>query len=409
MRRAPLVLIALLICGAAVGACGGDDDGGDSATSTPTAQATATIEGNASPVASPGARTDAPKEDGYSAQQVFPQADFDQMLLMKQIPGDERHALVVSQAGTIYRVSLDTDEAAPFLDVSDRMLRIRGMEEGLLGLAFAPDYATSGHFYVYYSAGPPRHSVIARYTATGDTADHESEQIVLEVPQPFANHNGGALEFGPDGMLYIALGDGGSGGDPLGNGQNPNELLGSILRIDVSTQPYSIPPDNPFANGGGAPEVFAYGLRNPWRFTFDTKTNDIWVADVGQNQIEEVEKIEKGGNYGWSIMEGDACYNAATCDRTGLILPRAQYTHADGCSVTGGYVYHGTAMPELEGWYVYGDFCSGIVWAVDTASDSSPPVRLMDTGKPISAFAQTDDGEVYMVTFANAIYSIVRK
>lgn len=233
----------------------------------------------------------------------------------------------------------------------------------------------------------------------------------MEVAQPFANHNGGHLLFGPDGYLYIGLGDGGSGGDPQGHGQDTSTLLGSLLRIDVSGGGggYAIPPDNPFANGGGAPEVWAYGLRNPWRFAFDPETQQLWLADVGQNALEEVDRIQKGGNYGWNIMEGDRCFNPRSdCPTSGLILPRAVYGRAEGCSVTGGFVYRGRALPELSGWFVYGDFCSGRVWAVNIADDS-PAVQLMESGPSIAAFAEDADRELYLVTFNEAIYRIERR
>jgi glucose/arabinose dehydrogenase len=228
---------------------------------------------------------------------------------------------------------------------------------------------------------------------------------MLEVAQPFANHNGGALEFGPDGMLYVALGDGGSGGDPQGNGQNTNALLGKILRIDVSGDAYRVPPDNPFAGGGGRGEIWAYGFRNPWRITFDRETGELWAGDVGQNTWEEVDRVVRGGNYGWNVLEGNECFRAPTCDRDGKISPRAVYPTADGCAVTGGYVYRGTSMPDLRGWYVYADYCSGVVWALNPADDS-PPVELASTGQTIPSFAEAPDGELYFLSFGRAVYRL---
>jgi glucose/arabinose dehydrogenase len=284
------------------------------------------------------------------------------------------------------------------------------MEEGLLGLAFAPDFTSSHKFYVYYSAGNPRRAVLSRFVADGDRADPATEQVLLQIDEPFANHNGGQLAFGPDGYLYVGVGDGGSGGDPMGNGQNVNAILGKVLRIDVSGAAYTIPPDNPFANGGGKPEIFAWGFRNPWRFSFDTATRQLWVADVGQNMWEEVDRVEKGKNYGWNIMEGSHCFKPSSgCDTSGLELPRAEYSHDEGCSISGGFVYRQGALRELEGWFVYSDFCSGRIWALNTADDASEPVQLADSKLPVVSFMQGADHELYLVTFASAIYRLERK
>jgi glucose/arabinose dehydrogenase len=356
--------------------------------------------------------TACPKPNGYTAVAVFPQINFDQMLGLQPIPGDGAFAAVVSKDGVIRRASL-SDDAAPvtvFLDISGRLIQNPGQEEGLLGLAFAPDYASSGKFYVYYSAGGPRRAVLSRFIAQGDHADPASEHVLLQIDEPYPNHNGGSLAFGPDGMLYVGVGDGGSGGDPQGNGQNTNTLLGKILRIDVSGVEYAIPSDNPFAAGGGRGEIFAYGLRNPWRINFDAKTGQLWAADVGQNAWEEVDRVVSGGNYGWSVWEGKHCYAGARCDGTsGMILPRAEYSHEFGCSITGGYVYRGKAMPELAGWYVYGDYCSGRVWAVDAATDAGAAIPLADTGASITSFGQDTAGELYLVTFNNKILKLTQK
>jgi glucose/arabinose dehydrogenase len=351
-----------------------------------------------------------PKPNGYQAVHVLPHIAYGGMLGLQPIPGDGDHAVVLTQDGVVYRVSLTnpSEPAGVFLDVRDRMIRNHDTEEGLLGLAFAPDYVASRRFYVYYTAGGPRRSVIARFTA-GAVADPASERRIREIPQPYSNHNGGAMVFGPDGMLYIASGDGGSGGDPQGNGQNTYTLLGKILRIDVRGDGYAIPPDNPFAAGGGRGEVWAYGLRNPWRITFDPATGQLWAGDVGQGAFEEVDRIVRGGNYGWNRLEGFECYNASSCDASGTFLPRAAYSHQYGCSVTGGYVYRGAAMPELQGWYVYGDYCSGRIWAVDAASNDGAAIPIADTGAAISSFAELGDGELYIVTFNDAIYRLERK
>jgi len=351
--------------------------------------------------------------DGYTTEAAYPQLTFDRMIEIAIIPGDDDHAVVITQSGTAWRFSLEDPSEAPaeFLDVRDRIISDAGNEEGLLGIAFPPDFQQTRRFYVAYDSGPPRQNILSRFLAPGDAADPASEQILIAQDDPYSNHNGGGLEFGPDGYLYLGIGDGGSGGDPHDNGQNTNTLLGKILRIDVSGETYTSPPDNPFASGGGRPEVFAYGFRNPWRITFDRETGDLWAGDVGQGDREEIDLVTRGGNYGWSIMEGDRCFKPATgCDINGLTPPRVVYeTHAaGGCAVTGGYVYRGAAMPELRGWYLYGDFCSGIVWALDTEDGAAVPVRLSETGKAIASFAEDEAGELYLVTFNNEIAKLVR-
>ena len=361
--------------------------------------------------ATPGS-TEPPAPDAYRAVRVFPNISAPQTTGMFPIPGDPAHALVLTKPGVIYIADLAAADAPPgtFMDIRDRIIANPGQEEGLLGLAFAPDYASSHRLYVYYSAGGPRRAVLSRFIAGGDHADPASEQVLLQIDEPFANHNGGQLAFGPDGDLYVGVGDGGSGGDPFGNGQNVNAILGKILRIDVSGAAYTIPPDNPFSGGGGKPEVYAWGLRNPWRFSFDRATGRLWAADVGQNAWEEVDRIEKGENYGWNIMEGNHCYKPSSgCDQSGLQPPRAEYSHDEGCSISGGFVYRGGALRELEGWYVYSDFCSGRVWAFNTADASSPPVQLVNTGLPVVGFMQGPDNELYLVSFAGAIYRLDRK
>lgn len=357
--------------------------------------------------------TACPRPNGYEAvpatRLALPQA-----VGMYAIPGLGQEVVVPTKDGRIYRTDLaDPNASAPsiYLDLTGRVIDNPADEEGLLGLAFAPDYAESGNVYVNYTAGNPRRNIISRFTAPGRTAaDPGSEQVLLAIEQPFDNHNGGALAFGPDGMLYIASGDGGSSGDPMGNGQRLDTLLGKILRIDVSGgAAYTIPPDNPFATGGGRPEIWAWGLRNPWRLTFDRETGALWTADVGEQGWEEVDRVVRAGNYGWNILEGDECFRAAACDRSGTLAPRAQYSHEFGCSVTGGYVYRGTAMPELVGWYVYGDYCSGRVWAVDAASDAGAAIPIADTGLPISSFGQDVSGELYIVSFDGGLHRLQRK
>ena len=307
----------------------------------------------------------------------------------------------------------DPEEAAgeaTLLDLRGRVLT-DGTEEGFLSVALDPEFEANGYLYAYYSMANPRRTVLSRFEVEGDVADPATELIILEVEQPYANHNGGAIRFGPDGLLYLGLGDGGSGGDPLGNGQNPGTLLGSIIRIDVrgatAEQPYTVPADNPGQSIEGArPEVYAYGLRNPWRMSFDPATDALWAGDVGQNNIEEVDVIQPGGNYGWNILEGSVCYEpAANCSGAGTILPLAEYTHDDGCSVTGGVVYRGEAIPGLQGYYLYGDFCSGTLWALDTGGGSQP-VLLLNTSLRLSSFAVDEAGEVYLLGFDNVLHRL---
>ena len=260
------------------------------------------------------------RANGYRLAPILPGTNFAGMLGFVAIPGSANEAVVLTQGGVIYRVALD-DSFAPtvFGDVSSLLIDNPGSEEGLLGLAFSPSFASDGRVFIDYTAGNPRRSVLARFGVKGGAMDMTSERVILEVPQPFANHNGGQLAFGPDGFLYYGLGDGGSEGDPQENGQKISTLLSSILRLDVSGDTYTVPPSNPFVKiVGAAPEKYAYGLRNPWRFSFDSSTGALWVGDVGQNKWEEVDRIDAGANYGWSIMEGFECYRTPNCDQTGL-------------------------------------------------------------------------------------------
>lgn len=357
-----------------------------------------------------------PRPNGYQLVRVFPNIALGEMLGFHPIPDDPGYAIVLTRQGVAYRASLTNSSAQPqvWLDLRGKLVDPLGSEEGLLGLAFAPDFPQSRRFYVHYSApGAPgtrqRRSVISRFTAGATAADAASEREILSVPDPASNHNGGALAFGPDGMLYLGLGDGGGAGDQFNNGQDKQTLLGDILRIDVSGDGYTIPADNPYVGGGGAPEIWASGFRNPWRISFDRVTGQLWTADVGEREWEEVDRVVRGANYGWSVLEGDACFRARTCNRDGFLAPRATYSHEFGCSVTGGYVYRGPEMKELQGWYVYGDYCSGRMWAVDAATNEGAAIPLADTGVQISAFAEGLDGTLYVVTFDNAIFKLVGK
>lgn len=363
---------------------------------------------------------------GASAQvevrPAFPNLTFEAPVDI-QHPGDGTDRLFVVEKPGVIRV-FDNDSAAVsagvFLDIRDRV-DDSGGEMGLLGLAFHPDYETNGYFFVDYTAGSPRRTVIARYEVDAsdpNRADPDSETIILEVDQPYGNHNGGQIQFGPDGYLYIALGDGGSGGDPDENGQDRSTLLGSLLRIDVDAtsgeQNYVVPTDNPLVAADCGPaackdEIWAYGLRNPWRFSFDPADGTLWLADVGQAEWEEVDLIEKGGNYGWDVMEGTHCYEPSSgCDETGLILPIFEYSHTVGRSVTGGYVYRGSDVPDLHGRYVFADFGSGRIWTISADDPESGAARLLDSGLAISTFGVDAQGELYLTDYAGTNSTIYR-
>jgi len=316
--------------------------------------------------------------------------------------GSER-LFIVEQRGRVLAIRDGKVQDQPFLDIRNRVSCCG--ERGLLGIAFPPDFAAKGHFYVNYTdlSGD---TVIARYplSANRETADPDGEEIILTVDQPFANHNGGQLAFGRDGYLYIGMGDGGSAGDPMNFAQNPGSLLGKLLRIDVESgsRPYRVPSDNPFVRRTGyRPEIWALGLRNPWRFSFDRNTGDLYLGDVGQGSQEEIDfqpaSSTGGENYGWKIMEGSRCFASPACDLGGLTLPVAEYTHAQGCSVTGGMVYRGAASPTLRGVYFYGDFCSGRIWGLRREGASWRNRVLLETDLSIVSFGEDEAGEVYVV------------
>ena len=297
----------------------------------------------------------------------------------------------------------------PFLDITDRV-GSSGNEQGLLGLAFHQHYTENGRFFVNYTDNNGN-TVIARFQASADFSDPNSEVDLLHVNQPFPNHNGGAVVFGPDGYLYLGLGDGGSQGDPSRNGQNLKTLLGKILRIDVDHgDPYSIPSDNPFAASGGLPEVWAYGLRNPWRFSFDKTTSDLFIGDVGQDKWEEIDYYPHGApggaNFGWSILEGTHPYNGSA--QPGLVMPVAEYGHDQGCAVTGGYVYRGS-MPEWQGIYLYGDYCKGRIWGLIKSESGFKSQVLFDAAVTITSFGQDESGEVYLASDNGNVYVLKRK
>ena len=327
-------------------------------------------------------------------------------LFVTSAPGQRNRLYIVQQSGKILIQQNGRLLKTPFLDVST--LISSGGEQGLLGLAFHPNYATNGRFYVDYTnrAGDTR---VVEYRRAGvNRANPKSARRLLAIDQPYANHNGGQLAFGPDGRLYVGLGDGGSGGDPQGNGQNVNTLLGKILRIDVNTRtgslPYGIPPDNPFAGGGGRREIYSYGLRNPWRFSFDRATGDLWIGDVGQNEVEEVDYrpsgAARGANFGWNAFEGTRRFGGVQRGST-PVPPVAEYTHADGCSVTGGFVSRGTRAPSLAGRYVYADFCSGRVWSMRAGPDPGgvreETGRLGASVNNVTSFGEGLGGDLYLI------------
>jgi glucose/arabinose dehydrogenase len=314
---------------------------------------------------------------------------------------------VVEQDGRI-RVAKNGRIESTFLDITS-IVDSSDYELGLLGLAFHPDYASNGRFFVYYTSNNQK-DTLAEYRVSASDPNRANPQavaILLAVDDPYTNHNGGQLAFGPDGFLYVALGDGGSGGDPHNNGQNLRSLLAKVLRLDVDVAPtqqpppYEIPSNNPFVGRTDArPEIWAYGLRNPWRLSFDRANGDLYIADVGQNQFEEINYLPGGSaggqNYGWNRMEGLHCYDRSTCNQTGLTLPIHEYSHNLGCSVTGGYVYRGPAIPSLQGAYVFGDFCSGLIWKLVRNGGVWTRTQLFDLDASISSFGEDEAGELYL-------------
>jgi glucose/arabinose dehydrogenase len=332
-------------------------------------------------------------------------------------PAGDSRLFVVEKAGRIRIIRDGALLATPFLDIRGQVAS--GGERGLLGLAFAPDYASSGRFVVNYTntAGDTRVSTF-QVSANADVADPASEQIILAVTQPFSNHNGGQVAFGPDGMLYIALGDGGSGGDPQNLAQNLNSLLGKLLRLRILADGSAeIPADNPHVGQASRRgEIWSHGLRNPWRFSFDPATGDLFIADVGQSALEEVNAVTaasgggRGLNFGWRIMEGTNCFNPSSgCNQAGLTLPVVTYGRADGCSITGGYVYRGSRVPPLTGHYLYSDFCDGWVRSFrlqDGVATSLTQWPTLQVSGSVTSFGRDASGELYIMTSAGALYRI---
>src|ERR1043166_9376382 len=338
-------------------------------------------------------------------------------LFLPAPPRENARRFIVEKTGKIRIVKSGSVLSPPFLDLSARVSDAD--EQGLLGLAFHPQYAVNGRFVVDYTApnGDPHVSAF-RVSANPDVADPASEQVLLAIDQPFDNHNGGMVVFGPDGKLYIGMGDGGSAGDPQGNGQNKGVLLGKILRVDVSgAGVLSVPADNPFVGQAGArPEIWSYGLRNPWRFSFDRAQGDLYIADVGQNAREEVDvatsaaQFGKGLNFGWNVMEGVACYSPPSgCPRSGLPLPVLDYDHGDGCSVIGGYVYRGAAIPSLRGRYFFADYCGGWVRSFLLQGGAAAERRDWPTRRPgglVTSFGEDAAGELYVMNSSGKVFRI---
>ena len=333
-------------------------------------------------------------------------AGLDQPVDIQNAGDGSRRLFIVEKRGRILVLQNDQLLPQPFLDIRGEV-DSRGTEQGLLGLAFHPHYAQNGTFFVYY-IDLSGNSVVASFQVSKDDtnrADPASEVDLLHVSQPYSNHNGGGLAFGPDGNLTIGLGDGGSGGDPLRNGQNLQSLLGKLLRINVdSGGSYTIPPDNPFSKEGGRPEIWAYGLRNPWRFSFDRLSGNLYIGDVGQDTREEVDFVPAGTpgglNFGWSLYEGMLPYQDQPPAGATFSWPIAEYAHSEGCSVTGGYVYRGQALPEWQGIYIYGDYCSGRVWGlIQTSRDTWQSSLLFSTGAQIATFGVDESGEIYLADY----------
>jgi glucose/arabinose dehydrogenase len=390
---------------------------GRPATVAPTAALSAATGGTPSAALQPPTELPAPSSGGIGiALQAVVEGGLTRPTYLTHA-GDDR-LFVVEQPGRIRIIEKGQLLDQPFLDVTDKVLS-EGNEQGLLSVAFHPAYKTNGQFFVYYTRQPDGAIVIGRYAVSKNDpnlADALSARTILVIPHAqAANHNGGQLQFGPDGYLYIGIGDGGGQGDQhgsIGNGQNRNVLLGKLLRIDVTNQDtYAIPKDNPLGS-----EVWAYGLRNPWRFSFDRATRDLYIADVGQNLYEEVDfqpASSKGGeNYGWRIMEGLHCYSPSEgCDQTGLVLPVAEYSHdVGGCAITGGYVYRGSKYPALQGTYFFGDYCSGIIWSLQREGDQWQMTKQLESGLNISSFGEDINGELYVVDHGGgAVYQLAAR
>lgn len=357
-----------------------------------------------------------PSASSVTLEPAFDNLNFSDPVYLTQASDDRWY--VVEQAGVVQVFDDGANpDATEFIDISGQVTS--GGERGLLGIAFDPDWPNTPEVYLSYTRGNLE-SVVSRFTSSdgGDTLEAASEEVLFTLDQPFGNHNGGQISFGPDDYLYLGLGDGGNAGDTLEAGQDTDQLLGKMLRFDVRTdtdEPYLIPPDNPFADGnGGRPEIFAWGLRNPWRWSFDMQTGELWVGDVGQGAWEEVSLVELGGNYGWDIWEGTHCYEPdpnPTCPEEGpWIDPIVEYPHSNNNrSITGGYVYRGSAMPAMDGVFVFADYATGRIWGIfESEQTGEPEMRLLvEAGFRISSFGQGNDGEVYVVNYGGSLHKLV--
>lgn len=398
-----LILLAALF---GLGGCGGGGSSG----------------GSANPVTPPVIPPSGPP--AIALNQVFASVSFQGLVSLQQAPGDSSRWFAVERGGRVWQFANDDNVSSSslFIDISSRVESSPG-EAGLLGMAFHPDWGAGTNDSVmlsYTRSGSPLVSYLSRFYSIDNTAtlDDSNEEVIMTVLQDSTNHNGGNIVFGPDGYLYAGWGDGGGAGDPRDRGQDTNNLLGTITRIDVDGgTPYAIPVDNPFsANAncnqgfGAAPcaEIFAWGFRNPWRWSFDRMSGQLWVGDVGQNAIEEVDRVLLGENYGWRCREGATTFdNSGSCP-SGLINPVTQYDHSLGQSITGGFVYRGTAIPALQGFYLFADFASGRIFAVAAdAAIGSQAEALLDTSVSISSFAEDNDGELYVLDFGGQIYRLI--
>lgn len=368
-------------------------------------------------------------DDSYGSNQIrwtleraFRNLTFENLTNLVQINDDTGGFIVTEQNGLIYYFPNDPNvqEANVLLDLRDRVSRQHN-EEGLLGIAPSPTFKVDRSLYLYYSAAKPRRSVLSRFILHDypiSAIDGFTEIVILDIAQPYGNHNGGQITFGPEGFLYIGLGDGGGAGDPERHAQNRGTLLGSILRIDVmgdtgdiNGQRYQVPDDNPFVNVPNVrTEIWAYGLRNPWRFSFDNHTGNLFVGDVGQEKIEEIDIVRKGQNYGWPVMEGSLCYSPSIgCNPSNKIAPIIEHGNDQECSIIGGYVYRGVGLPGLNGSYIYGDYCSGKIWEVNIQAlmqgDATPRI-LVDSDLYITSFAQDLSGNLYVLSQSTGIYRL---
>ena len=401
--------LLLVLIGVALAACTGPTPApgtGEATPRTPSGSATSTPRTDPTSPASLAPSASHPAEEPgepppLALEEVA--AGLDAPIGITSAPGGL--LLVNERPGRVVGVDPENGSTSVVLDIRDRIRS--GGEQGLLGLVLHPDWPQSLRAFAHYT-GLDGETVIAEYRGENEpiALDPASERVLLRVEQPYANHNGGQLAFGPDGHLYVGLGDGGSGGDPHGHGQDPHTLLGSILRLDVNTPPqagnaYAIPDGNPFDGSSGLEEIYILGVRNPWRFSFDDETGALWVADVGQNAFEEVTRLVPGeavgANLGWNVMEASHCFADPACDPGAYVGPITEYGHDLGCSITGGHVYRGQAIAGLPGWYVFGDYCSGTIFGVpSTATALTPPRVLLEAGITISAFGQGADGTLYV-------------